>query len=65
MVGFMPNKATIIWFKLYSLSFLGTIFAYGQTATGKTHTIMGSEKEPGIIPSAIMEIFGYIAEMVS
>lgn len=31
----------------------GTIFAYGQTGTGKTHTMEGQkddEKEKGIIP---------------
>ena len=33
--------------------FNSTIFAYGQTASGKTHTMMGpdnSEEDPGIIP---------------
>jgi DNA replication protein DnaC len=33
----------------------GTIFAYGQTGTGKTHTITGilkDEKQKGIMPRA-------------
>ncbi|GAA5980414.1 hypothetical protein JCM5350_001490 [Sporobolomyces pararoseus] len=40
--------------------FNGTVFAYGQTASGKTHTMMGSSNEPGIIPLAIDELFSYI-----
>ncbi|XP_076431135.1 centromere-associated protein E isoform X1 [Peromyscus maniculatus bairdii] len=35
----------------------GTIFAYGQTASGKTHTMMGSEDCLGVIPRAIHDIF--------
>lgn len=38
----------------------GTIFAYGQTGTGKTHTITGilkDEKEKGIMPRAFANIF--------
>ena len=38
----------------------GTIFAYGQTGTGKTHTMVGiitDEKEKGIIPRAFECIF--------
>ncbi|KAI8869694.1 kinesin-domain-containing protein [Ramicandelaber brevisporus] len=38
----------------------GTIFAYGMTASGKTHTQYGSKKEPGIIPKAIERIFDII-----
>ena len=32
--------------------FNGTVFAYGQTASGKTHTMQGTAAEPGIIPLA-------------
>ncbi|XP_029393798.1 centromere-associated protein E [Mus pahari] len=35
----------------------GTIFAYGQTASGKTYTMMGSEDCLGVIPRAIHDIF--------
>ena len=41
--------------------FNATIFAYGQTASGKTHTMMGSKNEKGIIQNAIDEIFDFIA----
>ncbi|KAJ3360959.1 hypothetical protein GGF32_007892 [Allomyces javanicus] len=36
--------------------FNGTIFCYGQTASGKTHTMQGTNKEPGIIPLAVEDI---------
>ncbi|KWU47330.1 kinesin-domain-containing protein, partial [Rhodotorula sp. JG-1b] len=40
--------------------FNGTVFAYGQTASGKTHTMLGSPSEPGIIPLAVDELFSHI-----
>jgi len=39
----------------------GTIFAYGQTSSGKTHTLMGDAKEPGIIVLAVHDVFEHIA----
>ncbi|KAI6206711.1 hypothetical protein M3Y94_00943400 [Aphelenchoides besseyi] len=44
--------------------FNGTIFAYGQTGTGKTHTMEGQSDDPeqrGVIPNAIDHIFQHIA----
>lgn len=41
----------------------GTIFAYGQTGTGKTFTISGVAKDPvfkGIMPRAFETIFSQI-----
>ncbi|XP_061669298.1 centromere-associated protein E isoform X2 [Syngnathoides biaculeatus] len=35
----------------------GTIFAYGQTASGKTFTMMGTNHIPGVIPMAIDDVF--------
>ncbi|RZS11460.1 hypothetical protein BHM03_00042794 [Ensete ventricosum] len=35
----------------------GTAFAYGQTSSGKTFTMSGSEEEPGIIPLAVEDVF--------
>ncbi|KAK6098040.1 hypothetical protein MT418_002108 [Batrachochytrium dendrobatidis] len=40
----------------------GTIFAYGQTSSGKTHTMMGDESEPGIILLAVENIFRHISK---
>lgn len=35
----------------------GTIFAYGVTSSGKTHTMMGSDTEAGVVPCAIHEVY--------
>ncbi|XP_036974716.1 centromere-associated protein E isoform X7 [Acanthopagrus latus] len=35
----------------------GTIFAYGQTSSGKTFTMMGSDLTPGVIPLAVEDVF--------
>ena len=39
----------------------GTVFAYGQTAAGKTHTMLGSKGTPGILPLAVNEIMEAIS----
>ena len=36
------------------------IFAYGQTASGKTFTLSGDDAEPGIIPRAMRDVFAFI-----
>ncbi|XP_076014308.1 kinesin-1 heavy chain-like [Genypterus blacodes] len=44
----------------------GTIFAYGQTSSGKTHTMEGKLHDPdmmGIIPRIVHDIFNYIYSM--
>jgi len=38
----------------------GVVFAYGQTSSGKTYSIHGSEQDPGIIPRAVQAMFEYI-----
>ncbi|KAM3968319.1 LOW QUALITY PROTEIN: uncharacterized protein ACR2FA_007831 [Aphomia sociella] len=40
--------------------FNGTIFAYGQTSSGKTYTMTGTETSPGIIPLAVYNLFEII-----
>lgn len=40
--------------------FNSTVFAYGQTSSGKTHTMRGTPDEPGIIPMAVQEVFNLI-----
>ncbi|KAG2643473.1 hypothetical protein PVAP13_2KG337400 [Panicum virgatum] len=42
--------------------FNGTVFAYGQTNSGKTYTMRGSANEPGIIPLAVHDLFQCIEE---
>ena len=44
----------------------GTIFAYGQTSSGKTHTIEGVIGDPalqGVIPRIVNDVFNHIYSM--
>ncbi|CAH1790380.1 unnamed protein product [Owenia fusiformis] len=44
----------------------GTIFAYGQTSSGKTHTmegVLGDERLQGVIPRIVNDVFNYIYQM--
>lgn len=50
----------VIWSTMEG--FNGTIFAYGQTNSGKTYTMKGSSKNPGMIPLAIQDVFSYIKQ---
>ncbi|XP_069740063.1 kinesin-like protein KIF3B isoform X2 [Narcine bancroftii] len=46
------------------LGFNGTIFAYGQTGTGKTYTMEGIRSDPekrGVIPNSFEHIFTHIS----
>ncbi|KAL5707681.1 Kinesin-like protein KIN-7K [Ranunculus cassubicifolius] len=43
----------------------GTIFAYGVTSSGKTHTMHGDQRSPGIIPLAVKDAFSIIQETPS
>ncbi|KAL4274018.1 hypothetical protein GQ457_13G007560 [Hibiscus cannabinus] len=40
----------------------GTVFAYGVTSSGKTHTMHGDQDAPGIIPLAIKDVFSIIQD---
>jgi len=41
----------------------GTVFAYGQTSSGKTYTMRGSDSEPGITRLAVTEIFHHVQQV--
>ncbi|GAV63985.1 Kinesin domain-containing protein [Cephalotus follicularis] len=43
----------------------GTIFAYGVTSSGKTHTMHGDQRSPGIIPLAVKDVFSIIQETLN
>ncbi|KNA06343.1 hypothetical protein SOVF_181940 isoform A [Spinacia oleracea] len=43
----------------------GTMFAYGVTSSGKTHTMHGDQRSPGIIPLAVKDAFSIIQETPS
>ncbi|XP_041038106.1 kinesin-like protein KIF22 isoform X1 [Carcharodon carcharias] len=34
-----------------------SVFAYGPTGAGKTHTMLGSPEQPGVVPRALLDIF--------
>ena len=64
--GFVANPCLVTFKPLYC-SFpryiLGTLFAYGQTSSGKTHTMMGDQQNEGVIPKAVGEIYDYIEKV--
>ncbi|KAM7370829.1 hypothetical protein PAMP_010345 [Pampus punctatissimus] len=37
-----------------------SVFAYGPTGAGKTHTMLGGSDEPGVIPRAVREVFNLV-----
>ena len=48
--------------------FNGTIFAYGQTSSGKTHTMQGELDNPelkGITPRIVEYVFNQIASSIN
>ncbi|XP_014208522.1 kinesin-like protein KIN-7G [Copidosoma floridanum] len=42
--------------------FHGTVFAYGQASSGKTHTMLGTLDEPGMISMAVERLFDVSSE---
>ena len=43
--------------------FNATAFAYGQTSSGKTFTMNGSDADPGIIPRAVRDVFDTVRQV--
>lgn len=41
------------------------IFAYGVTNSGKTHTIMGSPNDTGILPRTLDVLFNSIGDLIT
>ncbi len=51
----------LVWSAMEGIN--GTVFAYGQTASGKTYTMKGlGRRNPGLIPLAVQDVFSYIAQ---
>ena len=57
------NQSTKPIIEAFINGFNGTIFAYGQTSSGKTYTMMGSGKDDGIIHRAIKRIYTSISKV--
>uniref|UniRef100_UPI00398F1CDE kinesin-like protein KIF22 isoform X1 n=1 Tax=Pristiophorus japonicus TaxID=55135 RepID=UPI00398F1CDE len=34
-----------------------SVFAYGPTGAGKTHTMLGNPEQPGVVPRAVLDVF--------
>ena len=47
------SKGTIVMFMIN----LACILAYGQTSSGKTHTMKGTRENPGLIPMCLVDMF--------
>lgn len=41
----------------------GTIFAYGATGSGKTHTMQGTKADPGLIARAAADLFAFTSSV--
>ncbi len=55
-------KGTMVRNEIW-LKYVGTIFAYGQTGCGKTHTMIGKldeEGERGVMPNSFQHLFSAI-----
>ena len=59
------NQSTKPIIEAFINGFNGTIFAYGQTSSGKTYTMMGSAKgSDGIIHRTIKRIYSSISKVM-
>merc|ERR1719271_671610 len=38
-----------------------TVFAYGATGAGKTHTVLGSAEDPGLLTHTVRDVFAAVA----
>ena len=54
------NKTTKSLVKDVLDGYNSTIFAYGASGSGKTHTMLGTTTEPGIMVRALHEIFNFV-----
>lgn len=41
------------------------LFAYGQTGTGKTHSVMGIKSDPGVLPRFCQDVFEALSEDIA
>ena len=60
---YFPIYSFFLFFLDVLMGYNGTIFAYGQTSSGKTHTMEGIMENPdlqGIIPRIVNDIFNHI-----
>lgn len=61
----MPIQSVFVDFNCFFYSFFSynaTVFAYGATGAGKTHTMVGDSSQPGIMVRALNDIFEAVKE---
>jgi kinesin family protein 18/19 len=44
------------------MGYNATVFAYGATGSGKTHTMVGNSQQPGIMVRALKDLFQAVQE---
>jgi hypothetical protein len=44
------------------MGYNATVFAYGATGSGKTHTMVGNTQQPGIMVRALNDLFQAVQE---
>lgn len=59
------NESVIEVVKSAMAGYNGTVFAYGQTASGKTYTIFGDKHSDGVVQMAVDTIFSTIESVCS
>lgn len=42
----------------------GTIFMYGQTTSGKTYTMLGTQRDPGVLPHSLRTVFQEMQKVI-
>lgn len=47
----------------FSIAFLGLLFTYGVTGSGKTFTMTGTSQDGGILPRSLDVIFNSLGEL--
>ncbi|CAH2017049.1 unnamed protein product [Acanthoscelides obtectus] len=60
----LGNVIRNVQIQMYMEGFNATIFAYGQTSSGKTHTILGNKTDPGLFQLVSNQLFQHVADQV-
>ena len=63
LLQYIDNTVSFLLSSSLLLLLAGTIFAYGQTSSGKTYTMTGTPMDPGIVPQTLQEVFNYVDQV--
>ena len=59
---FFPHSAVIMLVHVMLLGYNCSVFVYGATGAGKTHTMLGTSENPGITYKTVNELYNRIDE---